>query len=969
MTAHSFRARARTVDHLGRGQIADGPTAVSELWKNAYDALALNVALHLFPGDPTTAAIFDDGVGMDADDIIERWLVIGTESKVESPPGLSHAPPGRPVRVRQGEKGIGRLSVAFLSPMTLLVSRKAGGRFVSVLVDWRLFENPFLDLSDVKVPVATADGPDGVIDGLPSMVVELLSNLGGIGTDRALRLSDAWRRYSTMERGRGTTPTADVVRLAWDSTTVTRRHLQEWPTFVGLGESGTALFMMGVNHELGVVAGQTPETDETEMVDERMRETLTAFTDPYAEERVPFDYEVLVQQDDTNKRVIAANDVFGLDEFRSLEHYVEGSFGVDGVFEGRIVAFGEDLGVQRIQPREAQGRSARDILGPFAFCIGTFEQDARRSTHDALRHKFLSEAADKFGGVMVYRDGLRVMPYGREDADFLGIEARRGKHAGRYFWAHRRSFGRIAFTRAQNPNLRDKAGREGLVDNRARRELRLLVENLLVLTAAKFFGTDSDVRKDVLPDLMARNAAAKAAADKARTSRRKGVRQFLNERGDALAETIRQLDTLKDLGEDALRRQDRVAATVMASRYREVLDARDGLRPPVVTAALGELEPRYREYRDGYGTMLSKVADVGQIVTRAEAEIGTATPSEAFAASFSREEALLARRLDRYASDLDSAIGRVRAFWGERLATDRSALVTRMGHFRDGVTAATLNSRLTALALGRADIEDEFAGRYPPVVRSLSQLAEGLDLEGAYGSTEDARADLEERVRNIHAVAQTGITVEIIGHELETLEAEVRRNFERLPADVRATDAYRAALRSHLALADRLRFLAPLKVAGYRPRETITGADIGEYLSAFFERAFAENGIRFEVTDAFRAMRFSDIPSRIFPVFINLVNNSAYWVSPRPEKVIRLDFVDGLAIVADTGPGVDVDDVPRLFELFHTRRRSGRGVGLYLSRVNLAVAGHRIRYAGPDDPKVLDGANFIIEFRGVTSGA
>ena len=30
----SFRTQARTVDHLGREQIADCPTAISELWKN-----------------------------------------------------------------------------------------------------------------------------------------------------------------------------------------------------------------------------------------------------------------------------------------------------------------------------------------------------------------------------------------------------------------------------------------------------------------------------------------------------------------------------------------------------------------------------------------------------------------------------------------------------------------------------------------------------------------------------------------------------------------------------------------------------------------------------------------------------------------------------------------------------------------------------------------------------------------------
>ncbi|MEW8309576.1 MAG: hypothetical protein G8D88_20825, partial [gamma proteobacterium symbiont of Ctena orbiculata] len=47
----SFRTRARTIDHLGREQIADCPTAVSELWKNAYDAYAKKVALHIYDGE------------------------------------------------------------------------------------------------------------------------------------------------------------------------------------------------------------------------------------------------------------------------------------------------------------------------------------------------------------------------------------------------------------------------------------------------------------------------------------------------------------------------------------------------------------------------------------------------------------------------------------------------------------------------------------------------------------------------------------------------------------------------------------------------------------------------------------------------------------------------------------------------------------------------------------------------------
>lgn len=118
--------------------------------------------------------------------------------------------------------------------------------------------------------------------------------------------------------------------------------------------------------------------------------------------------------------------------------------------------------------------------------------------------------------MLVFRDGLRVMPYGRPDADFFEIEERRSSHAGRYFWAHRRSFGRVAFARKKNSNLRDKAGREGLVENRANRELRILVKALLVRFAFLYFGTDSNIRQEVLPGIQARYAAAREAADHAR---------------------------------------------------------------------------------------------------------------------------------------------------------------------------------------------------------------------------------------------------------------------------------------------------------------------------------------------------------------------------------------------------------------------------------------------------------------------
>ena len=429
----AFQTRARMIDHLGRGQIADAPTAISELWKNAYDAYAKNVALHIFDGSPDVAAIFDDGVGMSCKDVLERWLVIGTESKIED----FNAPPpdrlGLPVRPRQGEKGIGRLSVAFLAPGTILVTKKSGSDYVVVIVDWRLFENPFLDLDDIKLPLEVFASPDELIEGLPTLIETLTTNLGTERTERGKRLASSWKRFSDYEKSQGLPITSAAIASSWRQMPLTRRHLEEWPVFLDLADHGTAMFMVDLNHELGVWVRPSETGEEVDEVKERLRQTLTAFTDPYSSDRPKFDYEVFVHKGDSDTRLIGASDVFGIDGLHDLEHHIEGGFDERGNFKGRIVAFGQDLGVKAFTPNRALPARGRDRLGPFTFAIGTFEVDERRSTHDENQHAFLTQQAEKFAGVFVYRDFLRVMPYGRPDADFLGTEERRSKHAGREF--------------------------------------------------------------------------------------------------------------------------------------------------------------------------------------------------------------------------------------------------------------------------------------------------------------------------------------------------------------------------------------------------------------------------------------------------------------------------------------------------------------------------------------------------------
>ena len=64
-----FRTKARAVDLLGKGQIADLPTAITELWKNGYDAYAdiLTAEIYLQGYNGLEKPLFvmtDDGKGM-----------------------------------------------------------------------------------------------------------------------------------------------------------------------------------------------------------------------------------------------------------------------------------------------------------------------------------------------------------------------------------------------------------------------------------------------------------------------------------------------------------------------------------------------------------------------------------------------------------------------------------------------------------------------------------------------------------------------------------------------------------------------------------------------------------------------------------------------------------------------------------------------------------------------------------------
>ncbi|WP_307831251.1 ATP-binding protein [Nitratidesulfovibrio oxamicus] len=663
---------------------------------------------------------------------------------------------------------------------------------------------------------------------------------------------------------------------------------------------------------------------------------------------------------------VSSGEVFDIQQLRALEHVIEGEFDSAGNFQGRITAFGKDRGKCFVPSSSVFTQRGKDSVGPFKFCLGTFEQNKTSSTHSDEEYEHLATQVDKYGGICIHRDGLRVMPYGREDGDLFRMEFRRSKHAGREFFSYRRCIGRLAITSKNNPNLKDKAGREGLVDNKARREFERLVIGLLMYAAREYFGTSSSLREQELPGIQKARQRQMRAAETARKRNQKNFTRALKEKLPLALEASTRAEAGADRLEQTLASKAYNDLPAIKMELDTLQGLRDDLRIPNRPDDLGTQEEEYRKYRDAYASFCATIDKLKSMLARCEADGLLGDPKRIATSKFYSNEARISSQIGKALSTITSSLDALRSTWEDTAREDRTVFRRKATEFVNMLEAGQgLTPVLDFLDKVHTELSDELNVKYDGIINSLEQLVEGVDLEGAFLHADEANQSLEKKVAMLNAVAQLGISVEIIGHELEALESQVTRYLKLMPKEVRALKSYSLAFEAHRALVDRLRFLAPLRKTAYRSRIRITGEDIAKYVRAFFDSTFEQCRITFEATPAFEGLCIRDLPSRIYPTFINLVNNALYWVQRGERRIIRLDFVQGKAIVADSGPGVDADDQEHLFELFFTKRFNGRGVGLYLCRENLAVARHCIRYATCNDPKTLEGANFIIEFNEV----
>lgn len=457
----NFRARARTVDLLGRQQIAGIPTAISELFKNAHDAYAERVDVD-FVREDQLFVLRDDGVGMTGDTFADRWLVLGTESKVRGQASRPRPRPGFLERPVLGEKGIGRLAIASIGPALLVLTRPLADSedptpVYAAFLHWGLFELPAINLDQIDIPVENlgAEVPD--LQAVRKLVDAFAANLDALTDDadhdRVARIRRDLEAFEVDPR--------------------TRERELGGPSLARDGH-GTHFYVKPADDSLAAGIDEHRDDRATDVVATLIGFSETMLPDSPAPTIATHfrDHRNGVEED-----LLSPGAFFTPEEFERADHRIEGGFAVDGTFEGTVSVYGQDPVAYRLSWPGAGGKDLD--CGAFDLNLALVQPDvaeSRMSGSDlaALRRKMI-----KLGGLYVYRDRIRILPYGRPENDWLDIEQERSKHAGRAFLSHRRMFGEVSLTSDHNRGLEEKAGREGFGDNRAYRQFRDLLRHFL----------------------------------------------------------------------------------------------------------------------------------------------------------------------------------------------------------------------------------------------------------------------------------------------------------------------------------------------------------------------------------------------------------------------------------------------------------------------------------------------------------
>ncbi|HNP61159.1 MAG TPA: heavy metal sensor histidine kinase [Nitrospirales bacterium] len=270
-----------------------------------------------------------------------------------------------------------------------------------------------------------------------------------------------------------------------------------------------------------------------------------------------------------------------------------------------------------------------------------------------------------------------------------------------------------------------------------------------------------------------------------------------------------------------------------------------------------------------------------------------------------------------------SAISLLFAWWGSgRLAGEALAPVKALSQTAETISGQTLSTRLTL----------------------TSPYAEFQRLAHTFNGMLDRLQQVFEGQRRFVADA---------AHELKTPLTAMKGNFEVSLQRARSGEEYRETILSNLAEVDRLTamtksLLTLAQFAGDRPPLALQTLDLPPLVEDVVSELSVlahEGGIHLQ-TEFEPVPPFLGDASQLKQALINLLDNALRHTPSDGTITVRVRFHEGSIrlSVEDSGPGIDSQHLPHLFERFYridqARDRHSGGTGLGLAIVKEIVEAH-----------------------------
>jgi len=451
MNEKTFKIRpyARLLTMLGDQLIKNEQIALIELIKNAYDADAdwVKLSLENFGNNLEALAnskiiIEDNGEGMSLGTIEKSWMNPATPIKFVKK-GESKKTKKKK-RIIQGEKGIGRFSILKLGKKILITTRPENSD-VEFEIDYDLsaYDNDFLTEKGEKKELFIDDLNIEVRTKKPVIIVDKEISVG----------------YQPFNKGNhGTRIEISNLKGKWNE-----KKLENIYNDISELESiFDKIFKKNKGNDfvVGVYVNGERKSFEEDYI-----EKLSGLFDTKAVFKI------------NNGRYNSLKK-----EFTFLENGIPKSMKIDTPIFKKNRVFRERFCILEKVEENIQakciGKYRTPECGDFSFNFIIFDFDKNAPL------KYLLDNTDreliKKHRIYLYRDGIRVFPYGDPEDDWLKIDTYRGTISAGQFFSNDQVIGWIEISKAGNPELKDKTNREGLIDEGdATQDFTALIQSFL----------------------------------------------------------------------------------------------------------------------------------------------------------------------------------------------------------------------------------------------------------------------------------------------------------------------------------------------------------------------------------------------------------------------------------------------------------------------------------------------------------